>query len=127
MGRKKKDTTTVKDLNDIPASEFQEAEAPERLKTDDLPAMTGPGVETPKVPALEKLIRKYEAEKSKRCEASPGELAAKKQLQFALHQHKASLPVNSEGFAFYRCQEYERDYILQEKMKAVRFADETDD
>lgn len=119
----------MKDLNDIPADEFKESPPPPpKNKTPSLPAMTGPGVETPKIPALDKYIRKYEAAKEVRCTASPDELTAKKELQYALHQQRASLPINSDGAPFYRSEEYERDYILTEKMKVKKFgADDEDD
>lgn len=111
----------MKDISQIPV------DAAPRPTPQSLPAMTGPGVEVPRIPVLDKLISKYEAEKEKRCQASPGELAAKKELQFALHQQKASLPVNSDGFAFYRSEDYERDYILVETMKAKKHASVEDD
>ncbi len=124
---KEKTEKQVKDLKDIPAEDFKESPAPKN-KTGTLPAMTGPGVEVPKNPALDKFIRKYEAAKEKRCTASPDEIAAKKELQFALHQHRASLPINSDGEPFYRSEEYERDYVLQEKMKVRKFgAEDSDD
>jgi hypothetical protein len=109
----------IKDLKDLP-------DAPKN-KTPSLPTMTGPGVETPKIPALDKFIRKYESAKEKRCAESPGEVAAKKELQYALHQQRASLPINSEGEPFYRSEEFERDYILSEKMKMKKFGAEDDD
>ena len=116
----------VKDLKDIPADTFQES--PSRNKTPSLPAMTGPGVETPKIPALDKLVRKYEAAKQKRVEASPDEIAAKNELKFALHQNAATLPVNSDGLRFYRSEEYEKDFVLEEKLKMKKFgADDEDD
>lgn len=112
----------IKDVKDIPADAATSKPLPQSL-----PAMTGPGVEVPRIPALDKLIAKYESEKEKRCQASPGEVAAKKELQFALHQQKSSLPVNSDGFSFYRSDDYERDYILVETMKAKKHASEDEE
>jgi hypothetical protein len=120
-------TKKLKSLKDIPPDTFTEADPAPKNKTASLPAMTGPGVETPKIPALDKFIRKYETAKEARCNASPEEKAAKNELQYALHQQKASLPVNSDGFAFYRSEEYEREYILVEKMKSKKFGAEDDD
>ena len=117
----------LKSLKDLPPDTFTESDPPPKNKTPNLPAMTGPGVETTKIPALDKFVRKYETAKEVRCTASPDELAAKKELQFALHQQKSSLPINSDGFAFYRSEEYERDYILVEKMHAKKFGSEDDD
>lgn len=119
---------TVKSLKDIPADTFKESDPPPKNKTGSLPAMTGPGVEVPKNPVLDKFIRKYEKAKEVRCSASPDEVAAKKELQFAMHQQKASLQTNDEGFSFYRSEEFEKDYVLQEKLKMKKFgAEDSDD
>ena len=92
-------------------------------KKPELPGMTGKGVEPMKIPALDKLISIYEKHKAARCAESPGELAAKKELKFALQQHKNSL-VTKDGVCFYRSAEFERDYILEEKLTVRKFADE---
>ena len=123
----KKKSKDLKDLKDIPTDKFTESDPPPKNKTGELPAMIGKGVETPKIPVLDKFIRKYESAKEKRCAESPGELEAKKELQFSLHQQKASLPINGDGAPFYRSEEYERDYILCEKMKVKKFGAEDDD
>lgn len=118
----------VKDLKDIPTDTFTESDpTPPKNKTMSLPAMTGPGVETPKIPALDKLVRKYEAAKEKRVMASPDEIAAKNELKFALHQNAASLPVNSDGFRFYRSEEYEKDFVLEETLKMKKFGTDDED
>lgn len=108
----KKKETIVKDLKYIPGGSKSE-----KGKPQELPGVTGPGVEPMKIPALDKFITKYETAKAKRCAESPGELQAKKELKFALHQQAASLPLNAEGIRFYRSSEYEKDYLLEETLK----------
>lgn len=103
------------------------AEIPPVAKKQELPGMTGKGVEPMKIPVLDKFISKYESHKEKRCAESPGELAAKKELKFALQQQKASLPLNSEGKPFYRSAEFERDYILDETMKIKKVGVDEDE
>jgi non-ribosomal peptide synthetase component F len=105
----KKQTTVATDLKDIP-----DESAPN--KTPSLPAMTGPGVATLQIPGVDKFVRKYESAKSKRCAESPLELAAKNELKYALQQARESLPLNSDGQRFYRSDEYEKDYLLDEKL-----------
>jgi hypothetical protein len=112
MAKKKDKPTVVKDLKDIPGG--TKADKP---KPQELPGVTGPGVEPLRIPALDKFIVEYETAKAKRCAESPGELQAKKELKFALHQQAASLPVNAEGFRFYRSSDYEKDYTLEETLK----------
>ena len=87
----------------------------------ELPGVTGKGVEPLKIPVLDKFIAAYEDAKDKRCKESPKEIAAKGELKMALHQQTNQLPVNKDGFKFYRSAEYGRDYILTETLKAVKF------
>ncbi len=95
--------------------------------TPELAGVSGPGVSPLSLPALDKFISKSETQKAKRCAESPGELAAKKELKFAMHQNKASLPVNAEGISFYRSTEYEKDYLLEEKLVAKKYGDDESD
>jgi hypothetical protein len=113
MANKKGKPTVVKDLKDLPGGTKPDAKG----KPQELPGVTGPGVEPMSIPTLDKFIVKYETAKAKRCAESPGELQAKKELKFALHQQAASLPVNAEGFRFYRSSDYEKDYTLEETLK----------
>jgi hypothetical protein len=87
-------------------------------KTEELPAMTGKGVEVVKIPELEKAISKYQKKKEERCNASPGEIAAKQELQELMHKNRERLPLNADGLPFYRCDD--RDYILEEKLKTKK-------
>ena len=103
---------SLKDLKDLPGGEKPDTKG----KPQELPGVTGPGVEPMFIPTLDKFIVKYETAKAKRCAESPGELNAKKELKFALHQQAASLPLNAEGVKYYRSSEYEKDYILEEKL-----------
>lgn len=77
--------------------------------------MSGPGVSPLEIPAIEKAINKYQKKKEARCQASPGELAAKQELRELLHAHREELPKNSQGTPFYRYDE--RDYLLEESLK----------
>ncbi len=86
--------------------------------------LKGEGVEPLSIPALNKIISKYEEHKERRCAESPGEMAAKKELKFALQQHKDQLP-KIEGKPFYRFGD--RDYILDEKMVIKNVADDEGD
>lgn len=92
-------------------------------KTDDLPGVTGPGVAPLVIPEIAKRVNKYERMKDARCQASPGEVAAKRELRAALHENAASLPLNDEGQRFYRHEGV--DYILEETLKR-RAADDGD-
>lgn len=71
-------------------------------KTADLPGMTGKGVAPVVIPSVAKLVEKYERQKEMRCQASPGEITAKRELSAALHDNRAQLPVNEDGQSFYR-------------------------
>lgn len=81
----------------------------------ELPLGTGKGVAPLNIPALSKAAGKYQHAKDKRCQASPAEIAAKRDLEALLHKHKADLPTTKDGSPFYRYEE--RDYVLEEKMK----------
>lgn len=96
-------------------------------KGQELPNTTGKGVEPLNIPAIARLITKYEKKKEARCAESPGERDAKKELQAALHSLRDQLPVNEDGNHYYRSTDYERDYILTEKLQAVKFSDEDPD
>lgn len=92
-----------------------------KAKTEDLPGIQGKGVAPLKIPNIDKAIRSYENKKEKRCEASPGEISAKRDLKALLHEHAAELPLNEDGQKFYR---YEGvDYILEETLKRKRADD----
>lgn len=95
-----------------------------QTKTDDLPGMTGKGVVGVVIPSLTKAINAYERKKEARCQVSPGEVAAKREVLHLLAKHRDELPVNEEGHRFYRHDGV--DYILDEVMKR-RTADEADD
>ncbi len=86
--------------------------------TDSLP-LSGKGVEPLRIPDIEKAAKKYETKKEARCQASPDEIAAKKELAALLHQHRDELPTNGDGNRFYRYNggDEPTDYILEEKLK----------
>ncbi len=92
--------------------------------TEALPGMTGPGVAPLSIPELDKAVNRYETKKEKRCEASPGEVAAKRDLRELLAKHKDKLPANEDGLKYYRHDGV--DYILEEVLKR-RNADEGGD
>lgn len=81
----------------------------------ELPLGNTPGVAPLVIAALAKAVGEYENANNKRCQASPGEIAAKRDLALLLHKHKAELPTTKSGASFYRHDE--RDYVLEEKMK----------
>lgn len=86
-----------------------------RTGTDELPHIEGKGVgPLASIPAIDKAADRYEKAKNKRCEASPGEIAAKGELRDLLIQHRPDLPVNSDGKPFYRRDG--TDYVLETKI-----------
>lgn len=85
----------------------------------------GDGVERLEIPEIEKAIAKYQRKKEARCQVSPGELEAKRELQAALHIHRDNLPVNAEGIPFYRCDD--RDYLLSEKLLVKKVETDEED
>lgn len=87
-------------------------------KIEQLPGMTGKGVAPLTIPAIDKAVAKYERLKEKRCEASPGEIAAKQELTRLLHENADKLHKDEEGRRFYRVDGV--DYILEEKLKRVK-------
>lgn len=92
-------------------------------KTEDLPGVEGRGVSIPKIEAIEKAIAKYERKKEARCAVSPAEIAAKQELQVALHESRDKLPLK-DGVPFYRCDD--RDYFLEEVLKIKKVESEED-
>lgn len=96
-------------------------------KKEDQPEMplAGEGVEPLNIPEIDKAIAKYEKKKEARCAESPGELEAKRELKAVLHAYRDKLPTNAEGAPFYRSDE--KDYILEEKLRAKKWADDDDD
>lgn len=94
-------------------------------KNEEL-GLSGAGVEPLEIAEIEKKISKYQKLKDARCQASPPEVAAKMELQKALHAHRDELPVLADGTPFYRCDG--RDYVLEEKLKVRKVeADDDDD
>lgn len=87
--------------------------------------LKGKGVEPLVIPALNKVIATYEDHKERRCAESPGEMAAKKELKFALQQHAEQLPRDDKGNPFYRYGD--KDYILDRKMVIKHVADDEND
>ncbi len=90
-------------------------------KTHDLPEMTGRGVEPLSIPDIDKAVIAYERKKEKRCEASPGEISAKRDLKEQLAKYRDHLPKNEDGERFYRLDGV--DYILTETLKRHRADD----
>lgn len=94
------------------------------VKTPEL-GLEGAGVSPLAIPAIDKAVSKYERAKDKRCQASPGEIAAKQELSALLHQHRDELPRNEAGEHFYRHDG--KDYILEEKLKCRKVDDGSGD
>jgi hypothetical protein len=93
-------------------------------KNDEL-GLKGQGVEPLEIPEIDKAIAKYQRKKEARCAESPGELAAKKDLQAVLHAHREELPVDETGVPYYRSDG--RDYILEEKLRVKKVETATDE
>lgn len=91
-------------------------------RNTELP-LKGEGVEALEIPEIEKAITKYQRKKEARCAETPGEFAAKQELQKLLHQHRDELPVNADKIPFYRSDG--RDYLLEEHLK-IRKVEEPD-
>ncbi len=87
-------------------------------KTAQLPGITGNGVAPLVIAEVSKAVTKYERAKEKRCQASPGEIAAKRELQAALHKHVEKLPKNGDGLPFYQLDEVQ--YVLEERLVLKR-------
>lgn len=84
-------------------------------KVVELPLGGAQGVAPLKIPVIAKAIDEYEDAKQERCNASPGEIAAKQKLKGLLTANREKLPVNDDGLRFYRHEGV--DYILDEKLK----------
>lgn len=93
----------------------------QKSKQPDLPGVAGKGVSLVVIPAIARAADKYERMKDARCNASPGEIAAKGELKAMLHKHRDELPVTAEGVPFYRHEDAE--YLLEEKLKRRRVDD----
>jgi len=88
---------------------------PAKTNTEPLPFTPAPGVAPLSIPEVDKAVAKYERLKEKRCEASPGEIAAKQELKKILGDNRLKLPQNEDGLRFYRKDGV--DYILEETLK----------
>lgn len=89
--------------------------------TAELPLGDAPGVVGIVIQSIDTMAQRYEAKKNLRCEASPGEIAAKRDLREELHKHRGKLPVNEKGERFYRTEGV--DYILTEGLKRQKADD----
>jgi hypothetical protein len=94
-----------------------------KASTPPLPGISGEGVSPLSIPEIDKAISKYEKRKEARCQASPGEIEAKRELTALLHANSDKLPKNGDGNRFYRVDGV--DYILEEKMKRQKVDDGT--
>lgn len=88
-----------------------------RTKADTAPLPLTPqaGVTPLSIKEIDRAVDAYEREKRKREEITPDEKEAKETLQHALWANRDALPVNEDGFRFYRRDEV--DYILTEGLK----------
>jgi hypothetical protein len=81
----------------------------------ELPGVEGKGVSPLVIPEIAKAINTYERKKEKRCEISPGEISAKRDLKELLVKHRDELPLNEDGHRFYRHEGV--DYIIDDVLK----------
>ena len=86
--------------------------------------LEGDGVEPMEISEIDKAIAKYQRKKEARCQVSPGEIEAKRELQDALHKYRDELPRKPDGTPFYRSED--RDYLLEEKL-AIKKVESPDD
>jgi hypothetical protein len=94
------------------------------IKNQELPGVTGKGVEPLSINEIDQAIVKYEKRKEARCAESPGEVEAKKKLRDALHEHRDQLLIGENGERYYRLDDV--DYVLEEVLKRRKVsADET--
>lgn len=96
-----------------------------QVVTPALPGIDGPGVSALSIPEIDKAISKYERKKDARCQVSPGEVEAKRELTALLRKHSGELPKNGDGQRFYRAENV--DYILTEKLMRKRVDDGSED
>lgn len=96
--------------------------AAKKDKTDPLPGMTGKGVAPLSIGEIDKAINAYERKKEKRCEASPGEISAKRDLTELLIKNRDKLPVDENGRPFYRYDGV--DYIIEDVLKRRKTEDD---
>lgn len=91
--------------------------------TPEIPEITkgGPGVARLMIPDIDVAVSRYEKMKQKRCEASPGEVAAKKELRMVLLANRDQLHQDDTGARFYR--KNGKDYVIVETIK-LRDADD---
>jgi hypothetical protein len=94
-------------------------------KTDEMPGLTGKGVELLSIKAIDNAISKYEDAKERRCKMSPREVAAKGELLEVLHKNRDKLPLNEDWHPFYRADGV--DYVLQEMLKRSKAQDGPDE
>lgn len=95
------------------------------LKNSELPGMGGEGVAVLEIAEVDKAISKYQRKKEARCQVSPGEIEAKRELRAALHKHRDKLPLTAEGVPYYRSDG--RDYFLEETLKVRKVETDEDD
>jgi hypothetical protein len=81
----------------------------------ELPLGAAPGVAPLKIPLIAKAVEEYETAKRERCNASPGEIAAKQKLKGLLVANRDKLPLNELGLRYYRHEGV--DYVLEEVLK----------
>lgn len=70
---------------------------PKRNKQPDLPAMNGPGVSRPKVPAIEKAAEAYVGVRDQRMELTEREVLLKKELRDLMIKHGLKLYPLDDG------------------------------
>ena len=91
-------------------------------KNQELPGVTGKGVEPLSIKEIDAAISKYEKKKEARCNESPGEVEAKKNLRAVLHKHREELLVGENGERYYRLDDV--DYVLEEVLKRRKVSDD---
>jgi hypothetical protein len=89
--------------------------AKRKPKTTELPLGGARGVAALSIPEIDKAVDAYERKKEKRCNASPGEIAAKRDLRDLIVKHRDELPTDEDGHRYYRKDGV--DYRIEETLK----------
>jgi hypothetical protein len=87
-------------------------------KAQELPAMTGPGVEPLKVPAIDAALEEYVPVRERRMRETPKEVEKKKAVLEAFHASESLLPKTEAGEPYYRWGD--KRWVLKRGKESVR-------
>jgi len=89
----------------------------------ELPGIEGEGVAPLSIPEIDKLAKQYIHERGKRCDMTPKELKAKKNLIGAIHKHidAGTLKKDRDGTVVYRYDD--QTIILKQGKETIKVKD----